>query len=344
LWDYIFRPRIPDDMHIDPYTGYITWETGVSPYHLDQASYPVKELLRPTGLESDASQRSTYTLLQPRSMAAPQNEMGPAVMDDIRDYQAILDVTYRAGGGYDLDSARCVAREGYAVYNETCRSSARTLSYSDLDDSEKAAIYQGSRSYSDLYCDTQQGYAGAWNSTRHYRTAQGCIRRSSNKPPKRPGVYPIVVIAYSKSYDGYKNSNGTFGADVLEKTGMSVYASGLNARKISKIQDQAYVKASINVNVYLYPALHYCAKGCKNSESLRKDIAALTNGSPGALYIIRFMQRLKGKLVLCVFASVTFLQVLTSLVFLGKQGFRLRKIVAIMRIRDLERGVVMTTW
>jgi hypothetical protein len=265
-------------------------------------------------------------------------------MDDIRDYQSILDVTYRAGGGYDLASARCVAREGYLVYNETCRSSAAAFSYSDLDVSEKAVIFQGSRIYADLYCDTQQGYAGAWNSTRHYRTAQGCIRRSANKPPKRPGVYPIVVIAYSKSHDEYKFSNGTYGADVLEQAGMSVYASGLDAAKISKIQDQAYVKASINVNVYLYPALHYCAKGCKNSESLKEEIAALTDASPGALYILLCcMQRLEYKTGTMLLCTCEF-QALTSLVFSGNQCYQFSSLVAIVGVSDLECCAVTTIW
>jgi hypothetical protein len=259
-------------MHIDPYTGHITWETGVSPYHSDGANYPLPDQLRPTGLEADASQRSTYTLLQPASKTDPQTEEGPEVEDSGIDYSAVLDVTYRSGGGYDLTNARCVAQGNFSVYDRECRTSPKAVSYADLTDSEKAHIYQGSRSYADLYCDSQQGYAGVWRSMRHYRTSQGCIRRIMDKPAKQPGLYPIVVIAYSKSYDGFKRSDGTSSASEVERIGIDVYASTLNPGNISTIQDQAYVKATINVNVYLYPALHYCSKECANSKSLESKI------------------------------------------------------------------------
>lgn len=283
LWDYTFKPRIPDDMHIDPYTGVITWETGISPYNIDDAPYPDPLMPRPTGLAADASQRSAYSMLQPRSLTSPQGESGAsgfyeAVMDSRFEKEALLDVIFNAAGGYNLAAARCHAAGESTAPDSTCMQGTPTR-YEDLTADEVRRVYQGSRAYEDIYCQTQQGYAGVWGSQRHYRTAQGCIRGfpsagspyGTPKKPAAPGIYPISVVAYSKSHDAF-GEGSVYNASDARAEGMSTYGARLSADDVTMLNDQAYVKTTISLNVYLYPAMHYCARGCDNYEALKKGV------------------------------------------------------------------------
>ena len=282
LREYTFQPRIPDDMHIDPYTGIITWETGISPYHIDHAPYPDPAKQRPSGLAADPSHRASYTMLQPASQTSPQHESGPnvgPVVDAPSDKAAVLDVIFNAGGGYNLTAARCYAKGESTAPDSVCLQSA--ANFEDLDAEDVRAVYQGSGTYEDIYCQTQQGYAGVWGSGRHYRTAQGCIRRfpdSSDathgevlKKPAAPGIYPVTVVAYSKSHDAF-GSDSFYKASEVRGNGTVAYANGLDAEDITMLHDQAYVKSTISLNVYLYPAMHYCARGCDNYAALKRDV------------------------------------------------------------------------
>jgi hypothetical protein len=90
-------PHVPDDMHIDPYTGIVTWETGLSPHHKDPASYPDPSLPRASGLEADELRRTSFQMLQPPAVSAGHAPNGAPVATDSADKQAVLDVVYNAG-------------------------------------------------------------------------------------------------------------------------------------------------------------------------------------------------------------------------------------------------------
>ena len=279
LWDTLFAPNIPDNMHIDPYTGHVTWETGISPHHIDPAPYPDAALLRPTGLEADASQRSTYTMLQPASTTSPQPESGEEVSDGAGEKRALIDVVYNAGGGYDLPAAICYANQQSTSDGSSCRATEAQRDYDSLSESERAAVYQGSRAYEDLFCDTQTGFAGVSGSTRHYRAMQGCIRRRADKQPAKPGVYPLVVIAYSKSYDPFSVTSSGLQASNVDPDNPAAFGETLSPVDISKVFDQAYVKTTMELRVVLQPAMRYCAQGCNNLQAMQAEL----EGSSGVI-------------------------------------------------------------
>lgn len=74
-FDKEFRPTDYKDldMHIDPYTGYITWETGVSPYHVDKSPYPDVGMPRPTGIRHDPLRAETYDMRYMSSSTSPRS-------------------------------------------------------------------------------------------------------------------------------------------------------------------------------------------------------------------------------------------------------------------------------
>ena len=109
-------------MHIDPYTGFITWETGVSPYHVDSAPYPDGALDRPTGLKADFLRKDSHNMFQAiKSTTSPKKQL--------------LDIIRESYGGYTLAEQSCVQSGG-----TNCGGAAQ------LTGAPAAVVYTGSES------------------------------------------------------------------------------------------------------------------------------------------------------------------------------------------------------
>jgi hypothetical protein len=170
-------------------------------------------------------------------------------------------------GGYDLAAALCHISGESSAFGSACRVNNRYATYEGLTVSQKASIYQGSRSFQDIYCHTQRGFAGIAGSERQYRRMQGCIRYSPSKPPKKPGLHSVTVIAYSKSYDQFSSS--TYSS--ARMSDREAFASELGPDDWTKLHELAYVKTTIDLLVFLAPSMHYCAQECTNAAQLAAD-------------------------------------------------------------------------
>ena len=78
---------------------------------------------------------------------------------------------------------------------------------------------------------------------------------------------PVDMQAYSKSYDLAENALDWASYDANPTT----YASTVTQESFKHLNELSYIKVPIDITVFLYPPMHYCAKGCDNRNAMEND-------------------------------------------------------------------------